>query len=87
MMEYEPRVGNRVAAMLRGLLNQIWGDTRLFADQLVDWDDDIACYEMLTGKHFGDELRIATLLVHSPEPHKIVLGGTRRRLPRIRMRR
>ena len=71
--EYEPGVGNRFAAMLSGLLNPKWDDSRPFTDQLVDWDNDVARYTMQAGKDFGDEFRIATLLVHSPEPFKTVL--------------
>eukprot|EP00959_Pyramimonas_sp_CCMP1952_P023887 500853-Pyramimonas_sp.AAC.1 len=59
--EYEPGVGNRFAAMLSGLLNQRWDDQKPFADQLVDWDNDVARYMMQACKEFGDEFRIATL--------------------------
>eukprot|EP00959_Pyramimonas_sp_CCMP1952_P051510 1076225-Pyramimonas_sp.AAC.1 len=65
--EYEPG-GSRFAAMLSGLLNPWWGDQKPFADQLADWDIDAAGYVMQAGKDFGDEFRIATLLVRSPEP-------------------
>eukprot|EP00959_Pyramimonas_sp_CCMP1952_P086490 1809154-Pyramimonas_sp.AAC.1 len=40
--EYEPGVGNRFAAMRSGLLNTSWGDQKPFADQLVDWNNDVA---------------------------------------------
>eukprot|EP00959_Pyramimonas_sp_CCMP1952_P388007 8131017-Pyramimonas_sp.AAC.1 len=40
--EYEPGVGNRFAAMLSGLPNPRWDDQMPFADQLVDWDNDVA---------------------------------------------
>eukprot|EP00959_Pyramimonas_sp_CCMP1952_P029379 616606-Pyramimonas_sp.AAC.1 len=65
--EYEPGVGSRSAAMLSGLLHPRWDDQKPFADQLVDWDNDVARYVMQAGEDFGDEFRIAALLVHSPE--------------------
>eukprot|EP00959_Pyramimonas_sp_CCMP1952_P010334 216400-Pyramimonas_sp.AAC.1 len=71
--EYEPGAGNRLAAMLGGLLNSRWGDLKPFAGQLVDWDNDVASYVMRAGKDLGDEFRTATLLAHSPEQCKTVL--------------
>eukprot|EP00959_Pyramimonas_sp_CCMP1952_P442597 9265438-Pyramimonas_sp.AAC.1 len=57
----EPGVGNRFAAMLSGLLNPRWGDQKPVADQLVDWDNDVARYVMQVWEDFGDEFRIAAL--------------------------
>ena len=66
--EYEPVIGNRLAAMLTGLLNPPWSaDTtngRPFADLIVDWENDTARYEIQSGKQFGDEYKVVTLLVH-----------------------
>ena len=35
---------------------------------LVEWDNEVAKYEMQSAKEFGDDYRIATLLMHAPEP-------------------
>eukprot|EP00959_Pyramimonas_sp_CCMP1952_P007296 153025-Pyramimonas_sp.AAC.1 len=59
--------------MLSGLLNPRWDDQKPFADQLVDWDNDVARYVTQAGKDFGDQFRIATLLAHRPEPYKTAL--------------
>ena len=44
-----------------------------FADMLVDWENDTARYEIQSGKQFADDYRVATLLVHAPEPARTVL--------------
>ena len=60
--------------MLTALLNLPWAtDERAFADPIVDWDNNIARYEMPSGKQFADDYRIARPLVHAPEPHKTIL--------------
>ena len=72
--EYEPQVANRFAAMLSALLNPPWGDgAASFHDALVEWANDIARYEIQSKKAFGDDYRVATLLVHAPEPFRAVL--------------
>ena len=60
--------------MLSQLLNPQWesGD-KPFAELLVDWENDVSRYELQSGKPFSDEYRIATLLMHAPEPYKTVL--------------
>ena len=61
--------------MLSALLNpqQFGNGTQSFLDALVEWETDISRYELQAGKEFADDYRIATLMVHSPEPYKTVV--------------
>ena len=40
---------------------------------MIEWETEIARYELQSGKAFADDYKIATLMVHSPEPFRSVL--------------
>lgn len=72
--EYEPATGNMHAAMLSALFNPTWSaGEALFSDALAQWGNDIARYELQSSKPFGEDYRIAKLLVHSPEPFRGIM--------------
>ena len=72
--EYEPNVGHRHAAMLSTLLNPMWADaSKPFLEAIVDWENDVARYQLQSAKAFAEEYKIATLLAHAPEPYRTVL--------------
>ena len=92
--EYEGRGGNRVAALLRGVLNpkarweKMHVEGKDIFDMLTAWEKDVAQYRMASGSELQQEVQVATVLEHAPATYrdvlKIVPMGARQTYPALR---
>ena len=92
--EYEGRGGNRVAALLRGVLNpkarweKMHAEGKDIFDMLTAWEKDVAQYRMASGSELQQEVQVATVLEHAPATYrdvlKIVPMGARQTYPALR---
>ena len=79
--EYEGRSGNRLAAMLRGILNprERWNrdsdNNREFLESLNDWEILIGEYRAASGENVSDRVLIATILEHAPSRYQDILSA------------
>ena len=76
--EYEPKSGNRVAGLLRAVLNPKWWDKELssgkdFCDILNKWEIKISEYTQASGDTLSEAVKVATVLEHAPSPYKDLL--------------
>ena len=77
--EYESRSGNRLAAMLRGILNprERWNkDSKVnkeFRESLNDWEILIGEYRAVSGENVSDRVLVATILEHAPTRYQEIL--------------
>merc|ERR1712194_376328 len=70
VLGYEPRTHKRWNAMLMGLLSPGWDKKAVGASWkvlLLDWERRIREYEGGSGRHLGEELRVATVCRHAPD--------------------
>ena len=78
--EYEGRSGDRLAAMLRGILNprERWNrdsdNNREFVESLNDWEILIGEYRAARGENVSDRVLIATILEHAPSRYQDILA-------------
>ena len=77
--EYEGRSGNRLAAMLRGILNprESWtrdiDNNREFLESLNDWEILTGEYRAASGENVSDRVLVATILEHAPARYQDTL--------------
>eukprot|EP00971_Amphidinium_carterae_P225627 4474670-Amphidinium_carterae.1 len=77
--EYEPKSGNRVAGILRAILNptHTWTTEMQkgtdFVECLSRWEYLVGQYRMLSGEQLSDRILVATVLEHAPEPLREML--------------
>ena len=77
--EYEGRSGNRLAAMLQGILNprERWnkdsGINKEFLERLHDWEILIGEYRAASGENVSDLVLVATILEHAPTRYQDIL--------------
>ena len=77
--EYEGRSGNRLAAMLRGILNprERWNKdsdvNKEFLESLNDWEILIGEYRAASGENVSDRVLVATILEHAPARYQDIL--------------
>ena len=77
--EYEGRSGNRLAAMLPGILNprERWNKdsevNKEFLESLNDWEILIGEYRAASGENVSDRVLVATILEHAPTRYQDIL--------------
>ena len=77
--EYEGRSGNRLAAMLRGILNprerrtRDSDNNREFLESLNDWEILTSEYRAASGENVSDRVLVATILEHAPARYQDTL--------------
>ena len=73
--EYEGRSGNRLAAVLRGILNpsERWNRDKEFLESQNDWEILIGEYRAASGENVSDRVLIATILEHAPSRYQDIL--------------
>ena len=81
--EYEGRSGNRLAAMLRGILNprERWNKdsevNKEFLESLNDWEILIGEYRAASGENVSDRVLVATIVEHAPTRYQDIYVGSR----------
>ncbi|CAE8602804.1 unnamed protein product [Polarella glacialis] len=67
LREYAPPTADRQTAVLGGLLNPQWEESRPWYPQLLAWENHIADHALETGVDMPDPIKAATLVRHAPE--------------------
>ncbi|CAE8605354.1 unnamed protein product [Polarella glacialis] len=67
LREYAPPTADRQTAVLGGLLNPQWDESRPWYPQLLAWENHIADHALETGVDMPDPIKAATLVRHAPE--------------------
>ena len=65
--EFQPRDTDRWAAIEAGLLSPQWTSAN-FVDQLREWKDDVARYEVESGRYIPDHIKVSVITRWAP-PH------------------
>ncbi|CAE8636697.1 unnamed protein product, partial [Polarella glacialis] len=67
LREYAPPTADRQTAVLGGLLNPQWDESRPWYPQLLAWENHIADHAVETGVDVPDPIKAATLVRRAPE--------------------